>query len=96
MAFGKLPVELDLMVANFVEDRRDLIALSKCSKYDRSVATPLLYESIDINPEHQVTTLQLMLKLLQQPELALHIKTLKLSLHTVDSSYPGDYPAQQY
>jgi hypothetical protein len=93
MSLGKLPVELDLMVAGFVEDQRDLSALSKCSKYYRSVVTPLLYESIDINPEHQITTLQLMSTLIQQPELALYIKTLKLSLHTVDNSHPNYYPA---
>jgi hypothetical protein len=92
MSFGKLPVGLDLMVASFVEDRRDLGALSKCSKYYRSVVTPLLYESIDINPDHQLTTLQLMSTLIQQPELALYIKSLKLSLHTVDNSHPNGYP----
>ncbi|KAF2034400.1 hypothetical protein EK21DRAFT_108022 [Setomelanomma holmii] len=87
MSLKALPTELDEKIASFSENQQDLSALSKVSKYWNAIAEPLLYQAIEIDTENRYATLQLLLTLLEHPELALRIESLKFTKRAIRKKF---------
>ncbi|KAH7079006.1 hypothetical protein BKA63DRAFT_551456 [Paraphoma chrysanthemicola] len=82
MHISKLPTELDINIARFIDTKHHVSALSQISKFYRNdVAEPLLYGTFVFDVRDRRTNYQFLLALLQRPELALHINSMRINTH---------------
>ncbi|KAH7078309.1 hypothetical protein FB567DRAFT_607444 [Paraphoma chrysanthemicola] len=92
MHFSKLPTELDIKIASFIDTKPHLSALSQVSKYYRKVvAEPLLYESIFFDVRNRRANYQFLLTLLQRPDLALHVKSMTISAYSMTVNHSLEF-----
>jgi hypothetical protein len=79
MSFGKLPVELKLMIFETLhDDRYALSAISCVSKTDRQLVEPILYRDISFLDREGGEIVHLLLTLLRRSDLAKRIKSLRI------------------
>ncbi|KAF2108791.1 hypothetical protein BDV96DRAFT_605236 [Lophiotrema nucula] len=80
MSMLKLSSELDGRILSFLEgDRSALNSLSRVSKYYRGLAIPYLYKNLHFDTAQEDRIHYLLFTLLENPELALHVKTFALN-----------------
>jgi hypothetical protein len=79
MSLGKISTELDVRIAShLVGDSTALAALSETSKYYHTVAEPLLYDTIKIEWDVEFRIKQLLMTLLDKPQLATYIRRVTI------------------
>jgi hypothetical protein len=78
MSLPALSTELDNRILDFL-DYDALNAISKISKYYRSVAEARLYRNLHLDSAHIKIVQALLLTLVSRPDLAAHIASIKLS-----------------
>jgi hypothetical protein len=76
-SIGNLPAELSRLVIEQVDDRDSLTKLYRVSKYYRELVEPVIYERISLHYDERYRVQNLVLTLLDRPNLAVRVKSFK-------------------
>jgi hypothetical protein len=90
MSLNQLPAELDAIIVGYLaDDKKTMSAISKVSKYYRSVAKPYLYEDLVFCGDDWDGLTLLLSTLVRREQLGLYVKSLNVD---DDSCLPPAIP----